>query len=140
MGDRRRLGPRLGPRDAPDPGLRDLDAAVGRRILGWTVEVRDGHPYRSVTVPANGRTVPRAFVSWAAVPHFSRDLATAWRLLDRYWGVTVERCDGSTPGCAVTLHGRQGQAYRATGATVPEAACRAALLAAGAAGTDQEGS
>ena len=98
-----------------DAELRELDARVHREVIGGEVKWEYGHPYTP---------------SMTLVPHYSTDIAAAWRVVEwlrERWG-QVFLCSGLEWHCYST--GSLAAAIpEGSGDTVQLAICLAALKA-----------
>lgn len=112
---------------------RELDRIVGARLLGYTVEALHGGT-RWALFRHGEQVTGRCHSERGALdylPRYSTQISAAWAVAEeakqRWGGVWVSDRLGQSPVARVGSH-----AYRspvATGDTVPEALCRAALLA-----------
>ena len=135
---------------------RELDREVAERLMGWTVReeeeqglytVRDGRGY-AVDAPI---LAVRESDAWAELcPHYSTDIAAAWSVLRecyRRWPFSIHvhimpsLTNGHWVACDIfrSPTGKQARGEVTSIDQVPEAICRAALMALDAAGAGEEG-
>jgi len=141
-GDHRRPG--APPPAARPPAGREADALVGQRVFGWTVEGRNGQPYRvsvAPTPPAAPPAAPPGGAAWTSrslVPAFSTDARAALQVvayMAQLAGPASRQSVELVQDAAGRWHGRFVRRGRASprfvdAATLPLAICRAALTAA----------
>jgi hypothetical protein len=130
---------------------RELDALVAERVMGWTHV--GPHPWgKPHGVPPEGRVYNERFgeasrpVGLVEVPAYSTDIAAAWQVVEKirntdeapdqtYWNFTD--CSGCGWRAEVlqvlTENDMPHLVAYGVGETLPEAICRAALAAVGAA-------
>ena len=128
----------------PPPAGREADALVGQRVFGWTVEGRNGQPYRvsvAPTPPAAPPAAPPGGAAWTSrslVPAFSTDARAALQVvayMAQLAGPASRQSVELVQDAAGRWHGRFVRRGRASprfvdAATLPLAICRAALTAA----------
>jgi len=132
------------PPAARPPAGREADALVGQRVFGWTVEGRNGQPYRvsvAPTPPAAPPAAPPGGAAWTSrslVPAFSTDARAALQVvayMAQLAGPASRQSVELVQDAAGRWHGRFVRRGRASprfvdAATLPLAICRAALTAA----------
>jgi hypothetical protein len=105
------------------PAGRELDALVAE-MLGWYLEADTG-----IWWAPNAHGRGRAPSSADKIPPYSTDPGAAWAMLDRFWAVSIDRCEGVSPRYAVTINARDGRTWDARDDSFALAAARCALLA-----------
>ena len=128
------------PPAARPPAGREADALGGQRVFGWTVEGRNGQPYRVSVAPTPPAAPPggAAWTSRSLVPAFSTDARAALQVvayMAQLAGPASRQSVELVQDAAGRWHGRFVRRGRASprfvdAATLPLAICRAALTAA----------
>jgi hypothetical protein len=126
---------------AMKPG-RELDCLVAEKFFGYKVEwlPNPRHPHehgKNVAIEPMTCSPPHLFKGWWCptyweIPHYSTDIAVAWQVVEKmqerdWMGVMISPAMGhGWKGWAVNFGGDDSLVY---GETLPEAVCKAALLA-----------
>ncbi|MGH2351203.1 MAG: BC1872 family protein [Chloroflexota bacterium] len=125
--------------EAPRAG-RELDAVVGERVFGWTVQTYSNQPYQVDTTWQRGT----AWTRRAIVPAFSTDAGAALQVVERLAdpgrrrGVEIVRDSDGRWHARFVRRGRASPRFTAA-ATLPLAICVAALEAVDAFGDSDAG-
>ena len=124
-----------------EPG-RELDALIAEKVMGWQwVQAVDDwgqlrrflaepSDWRDYT-PADMQTPLRASPLWDyEVPRYSKDIAAAWEVVERFDGYSLDHSQGYPYSCELWLEKRH-VARITNGRTQAHAICLAALSAVG---------
>lgn len=117
----------------------NLDAEVAERVMGYQrLSVWQGDPLDCLTTPDGNRLVgwyrkdgTFTWHAWERGGGFSTDIVAALAVLESSYRYSIERFPGSRRyGCSIALKEGHASGF-AVRDTLPEAICRAALVAAG---------
>ena len=119
---------------ALEPGP-ELDALVAEKVMGYMIRAEhvcgaSGFGMPGDVCPGCREGRPGPFYSGKA--HYSTDIAAAWEVAEkviRWRGSIIAGARQYKPKCWVTISDLSPTPMSGTGETMPEALCKAALLA-----------
>ena len=115
----------------------ELDCLVAEKVMGWKLDFNDAHSQLIGIGAINRGNNDVTFFLPEAVPHFSTDIAEAWKVVEKALDYQSATTDIDTLTSKAILHrwelwfGERGSARYGVdyAPTAPLAICRAALMA-----------